>query len=94
MIKCTCNFNEETAREIGHYKGCPCYGNKTWWQEKECKTYTEDCYNHPKCMESLKELDYKIKHKEDCMHKDCEKEINCLCDCPHPTLSKEEENGY
>src|SRR3990167_8278435 len=38
-----------------------------------------------------KELDYKIKHKEDCMHKDCEKEVNCLCDCPRPAPSLEWE---
>jgi hypothetical protein len=32
--KCTCGFPQETADEIGHFKACPCYGDKTWWQKK------------------------------------------------------------
>lgn len=46
--KCTCGFPKETAREIGHYKGCPREKDKTWWQEKpneciNCK-YEKDGY--------------------------------------------------
>lgn len=33
--ECTCNFTSETAREIGHYKGCPNENEKTWWQENK-----------------------------------------------------------
>jgi len=33
-LRCTCGFPQETADEIGHYKGCPCYGEKTWWQKQ------------------------------------------------------------
>ncbi len=33
-VKCTCNFNKETADEIGHLKGCPREKDKTWWQKK------------------------------------------------------------
>ena len=35
--KCTCNFSKETADEIGHYEGCPLYGEKTLWQKKQLK---------------------------------------------------------
>ena len=36
--ECTCDFGEDTSREIGHFKGCPRYGEKTWWQEKDIAT--------------------------------------------------------
>jgi hypothetical protein len=41
--KCTCPFSKYTAREIGHFKGCPCYGELTWWQEKEKRESCEIC---------------------------------------------------
>ena len=34
---CTCGFCADTAREIGHFKGCPREKEKTWWQEKKKK---------------------------------------------------------
>ena len=58
-------------------------------KDKECKWHSESPQET-----SLKELDYKIKHKENCMHKDCKKEVNCLCDCPRPSLKKCCENCY
>ena len=39
---CTCNFSEDTAREIGHFKGCPCEEDKTWWQENKPEHNTCD----------------------------------------------------
>lgn len=33
--KCSCGFNEDTSREIGHFKACAKYGEKTWWQDEE-----------------------------------------------------------
>jgi len=39
--QCTCNFSKDTAREIGHYKGCPCYGEKTWWQDNQTSEWEE-----------------------------------------------------
>lgn len=35
--QCTCGFSKDTADEIGHYKGCPREGDKTWWQRKGSK---------------------------------------------------------
>ena len=32
---CTCPFDEDTAREIGHRLDCPRRKDKTWWQEKK-----------------------------------------------------------
>jgi hypothetical protein len=37
---CNGNFSSDTAREIGHYKGCPKYGEKTWWKEKSEKIFS------------------------------------------------------
>ena len=33
--RCTCSFDEETAKEIGHFIDCPKKDEKTWWQEEE-----------------------------------------------------------
>ena len=39
--KCTCFFDEDTAREIGHFLDCPQKDEKTWWQKKEDNHYEE-----------------------------------------------------
>ena len=33
--KCTCNFTDETAAEIGHYKGCPKYFTDTRYKKQK-----------------------------------------------------------
>ena len=41
---CTCPYTEDTAQEIGHIRGCPLYGVKTWWREKEDKKKEDKDY--------------------------------------------------
>lgn len=35
--ECTCPFDQDTAREIGHRLDCPRKDEKTWWAEERIK---------------------------------------------------------
>ena len=47
--KCTCPFDKDTAREIGHLSDCPLKNEKTWWQKQTNKIkWVNECSGHPK----------------------------------------------
>ena len=50
------------SNSVKHCPPCPFRPQET--SLKEHKTFTEECYNHPECMESLKECCEKCERKE------------------------------
>src|SRR3990167_9123648 len=62
-------------------KNCSCHTSSL----KEHKTFTEDCYNHPKCMESLKECCGRLPNGEGWGHSGA---------CPVPSLEWDWEKEF
>jgi len=82
--KCTCgSIDKETAREVGHFKGCPLEDEKTWWQEKESQK--EDC---SKCVAKKRGL-HVLPHSHQPQKESLEEIVRDFTSYPYPKTKSE-----